>query len=96
VTQPGGHLLEGRAVDGEDRRLGRTTALPAGHYRMLAELSGRAEPNTTGIDRRQFDLGAMDKGYFRALTFTPVYLNDLAECLAEVLGSCGPQTWRRF
>lgn len=44
------------------------------HYTRLEKLDGKANAKRADLDRQIFDLGAMDPGYFRALTYTPTYL----------------------
>lgn len=47
----------------------------AGRHARLDAISGAANPARGALDRKVFDLGAMNDSYFKALTYAPQYLD---------------------
>jgi acid phosphatase (class A) len=62
---------EARAGDACPRKLKHDPA----RFARLAAASGARDPARAALDRRPFDLGAMDPRYFRALTYAPQYVD---------------------
>jgi len=50
--------------------------VPSEHYGRLARLDAKPRAGAGALDRRLFDLGAMNPGYFKILGRAPVYLDD--------------------
>ena len=50
--------------------------VPSEHYGRLARLDAKPGAGAGALDRRLFDLGAMNPGYFKILGRAPVYLDD--------------------
>jgi acid phosphatase (class A) len=69
-------LLAGPVADGAPLVVptGTSLAMDTEHWASLGRLDGRGRPGLADLDRKVFDLSAMNPSYLRPLTLAPTYL----------------------